>query len=262
MVLNGLPAFILLMGVPTLTEWLFVWTVRPPLSARLLGVMYGNALLLVIFAYFQPNWARARIVMVLIAFFAVAATILTFVFLTPFLQHPWFHLAFWLTMYLILFVAAPVMVFRFERKEGGRLPVTYPLSIYSRGLGIVSAIGCALMGLGLIFALPTVNTAFPWVLTPLVGAIVGVWFCSLGLTYGWAVWDGDWLRVRPIFYQAVPTAALIFLLPFLHQADLRADLSFQLNLYNGIALAVVILNALSILMQTRALGRSVTDATR
>jgi hypothetical protein len=165
-------------------------------------------------------------------------------------------------MYLILFVAAPVLVFRFERKEGGRLPVTYPLSLYSRGLGIVTAIGCAVMGLGLIFALPVVNTAFPWVLTPLVGAIVGVWFCALGLTYGWAVWDGDWLRVRPIFYQAVPTAVLLLILPLLHPGDLRADLSYQLTLYNGLALAAVILNAVSIIMQTRLLGGSVADATR
>ena len=44
---NGLPAFIILMTLPTRTETFFVWTITPVINARLIGVMYFNALLLV-----------------------------------------------------------------------------------------------------------------------------------------------------------------------------------------------------------------------
>jgi len=57
---NGLPAFLILMSVPNLTDILFVWTVKPAINARLMGVMYGNALLLVGFGVFQTAWARIR----------------------------------------------------------------------------------------------------------------------------------------------------------------------------------------------------------
>src|SRR6476646_8698812 len=93
LVANGLPAFIILMLLPGQTATWFVWTVKPQASSHLLGVMYGNALLLVLFGAVQSSWARARITLLVISIFSVAATILTFLNLGPFLQHPWPHLA-------------------------------------------------------------------------------------------------------------------------------------------------------------------------
>jgi hypothetical protein len=34
--------------------------------------------------------------------------------------------------------------------------------------------------------------------------------------------DGDWLRARPIFLQAIPTAVLALLVPLLHGDEVRA----------------------------------------
>ena len=112
---NGLPAFLILMSLPQFTEILFVWTIKPVINARLIGLMYSNALLLVVIGALQTSWARVRITMVVITLFSVFATILTFFFLKPFLAHPWYHLTYWLTMYLILFFAAPVIFFLQER---------------------------------------------------------------------------------------------------------------------------------------------------
>lgn len=58
---NALPAFIILMTLPGYTELLFVWTVKPIINARLVGVMYGNALLLIAIALFQQSWERVRV---------------------------------------------------------------------------------------------------------------------------------------------------------------------------------------------------------
>lgn len=78
LIANGLPALIILMSLPGQTANWFVWTVNLQASAHLLGVMYGNALLLVVFGAMQPSWARARITLLVISIFSVVATIVTF----------------------------------------------------------------------------------------------------------------------------------------------------------------------------------------
>ena len=40
---NGLPAFLILMTLPTFTEILFVWTIKPVINARLVGTVLTNA---------------------------------------------------------------------------------------------------------------------------------------------------------------------------------------------------------------------------
>ncbi|NIV30906.1 MAG: hypothetical protein GWN58_15855, partial [Anaerolineae bacterium] len=219
---NAVPAiFNLMVLLPTMTDVMFVWTVEPVINARLMGVMYANALILVGIGFFQPNWARVRIVMVLIALFSVLATVMTFVYLKPFLAHPWFHLTYWLGMYLVLCVAAPFVLVTEERKQGGRLPVEVPLNGATRLLAVLFALISLVCALGLFFGIDTVNQVWPWKLPPLVGGLIGVLFTTHAVAYAWALWDGDWLRVRPIFWQAPPTGLLFILLPMLHPGDLR-----------------------------------------
>ncbi len=244
---NGLPAFIILMTLPTKTETFFVWTINPVINARLVGVMYFNALLLVGFGFFQPNWARARIIMVVITLFSILATVLTFFFLKPFLAHPWYHLTYWLVMYLVLFFTAPVVFVTQERKHGGRLPVQIPLNTPARLLAAVSLLITLIIGLGLIFAVDTVNQYWPWVMPPLVGGLIGVLFITHTAAYAWALWDGDWLRVRPMFWQAPITGLMFILLPLLHSNDLRPDAGAALALYYALLGFVVISNSIIIL---------------
>ena len=130
---------------------MFVWTIKPIINARLVGVMYSNALMLVAFGAIQPSWARARVTMVVITLFSLFATILTFFYLKPFLAHPWFHLAYWLTMYFVLFFTAPCVFYTHEKKYGGKLPVNLPLSLFSRLLLVISAVISAILGAGLLF---------------------------------------------------------------------------------------------------------------
>lgn len=237
---NGLPAFIILMSFPDRTENLFVWTINPEINARLIGVMYGNALLLIVFGALQTTWARVRVIMVVITLFSVFATILTFFYLKPFLAHPWFHLAYWLTMYFILFFASPYVFVTHERDFGGKLPIRVPLTSAARTLATVSLVGSLVCGLALLFAVSGVNQVLPWTLPPLVGGLIGVLFVTHAAAFAWALWDGDWLRVRPIFWQAPPTGLLLLLLPLLHFSDLREGSASNLGLY----LAVVGLFAL------------------
>jgi hypothetical protein len=248
---NGLPAFIILMTLPGMTETLFVWTIKPRINARLMGMMYGNALLLVGFGALQTKWARVRINMVVIALFSLLATVLTLFYLKPFLAHPWYHLTFWLGMYLILFFSAPYVLLTHERRYGGRLPVQIPLNTAARLLAGVSLLISVVCGLGLLFQVDIVNQFWPWNLPPLVGGLIGVLFISHTAAYAWALWDGDWLRVRPIFWQAPPTGLLLMLLPLIHPADLRPGAGTALALYYGLA-GLVVLSNLGIILGYRA----------
>jgi hypothetical protein len=244
---NALPAFIILMSSPGMTETFFVWTIKPEINARLVGVMYGNALLLIGFSVFQTNWARVRIIMVVITLFSVLATVLTFFYLKPFLAHPWYHLTYWLSMYLVLFFAAPYVFLTQEKKYGGRLPIQIPLNNTARLLAGVSLLISLVSGLGLLFKVDVVNQFWPWTLPPLVAGLIGVLFITHTAAYAWALWDGDWLRVRPIFWQAPPTGLLFMLLPLLHPADLRPDVGTALALYYTLA-GLVVLSSLSIIL--------------
>ena len=248
---NGLPAFIILMSLPSMTEVLFVWTIKPEINARLVGVMYSNALLLVGFGAFQTKWARVRINMVIITLFSLLATVLTFFYLKPFLAHPWYHLTYWLFMYLVLFFSAPYVFVTHEKKYGGRLAIHLPLNTAARLLAGVSLLTSLVCGLGLLFKVDLVNQFWPWTLPPLVGGLIGVLFVTHAAAYAWALWDGDWLRVRPIFWQAPPTGLLLMLLPLIHSGDLRPDAGTALAVYYVLA-AWALLPNLGVILGYRA----------
>jgi hypothetical protein len=255
---NAVPAIFNLMVLPTMTDVMFVWTITPVINARLMGVMYANALILVGIGFFQPNWARVRIIMVLITLFSVLATVLTFVYLKPFLAHPWFHLTYWLGMYLVLCVAAPYVLVTEEKKHGGRLPIQVPLNGATRLLAGVLALISLICALGLYFGVDIVNQIWPWKLPPLVGGLIGVLFTTHAAAYAWALWDGDWLRIRPIFWQAPPTGLLFILLPLLHPGDLRAYAGNALTLYYAVA-GFVVLSSLGIILSYRSTERALSS---
>lgn len=257
---NGLPAFVILMTLPGMTETLFVWTIKPVINARLIGVMYSNALLLVAFGVFQTSWMRVRVIMVVITLFSVLATVLTFFFLTPFLAHPWYHLAYWLTMYLILFFSAPVVFVMQERKFGGKGPVQIPIGLGTRFLVAISLAISLITGLGLIFQFDTVNEIWPWTLPPLVGGLIGVLFLTHSAAYAWSLWDGDWLRVRPMIWQAPITGLLFILLPLVHAADLKPDAGTSLALYFGLVGFLSLAN-LGLILRYRAAERRMGNVT-
>ena len=248
---NGVPACIILLGVPERTQDLFVWTVAPPASSRLLGVIYANALVLVAFGMAQPDWPHTRVTVLLIACFSIAATIVTLFHLGPFLQHPWYHLAYWLTMYLALVVVAPAVFVSHERRGGGRLRVTLPQSPLARTIGLAGAIVAGLVGVSLFVSPAAVSQIWPWDLTPLVGRILGVWFSSVAVAFSWALWDGDWLRTRPIFWQSIPTGLLLALVPVLHAADRRPGADVQLLLYLVAALGMALAGVGVVATQSR-----------
>jgi uncharacterized membrane protein len=256
LVANAIAAVASLVLAPGSEEW-FTWTIVPDASARLLAVMYANAVALGVVALRQPDWAHARVVFVMITVFALAATAMTFFNLDPFLAHPWHHLAYWLGGYAVLVAVAPVVLVREERRHGGRLPVREPFTRLQRATGVVAAAGMAAAALALLASPATVSDAWPWDVAPLTGRLLGVWLGAFAAAYAYALWDGDWERARPLFLTAPLTGALLALLPLLHADDVERGLA----VYYALAL-VVALPGLGLLERRPARVRSRTVESR
>jgi len=234
---NAVPAFVILMTAPAQTQHWFVWTIKPPISARLLGVMYFNALLLVAMGFTRATWAEARITVVVVTTFSIAATFVTIFNIGPFLLHPWYHLAYWLSMYVILFVTSPYVLWQQQRRRDFVPSRASPLPSTARVVAALELGVAGLLGVALFVSPPAVSMLWPWNLTPLVGRMLGVWFTSLAAAYGWALWDGDWRRTWPIFWQAIPTGLLLAMLPLFHSGDIRVGAQGSVALYLTLALA-------------------------
>jgi hypothetical protein len=237
LVVNAVAAVLSLTFAPGSEDW-FTWTIVPDASARLLAVMYSNAIVLGGLAVRAPDWAHARVTIVLITVFALAAMVMTLFTLDPFLAHPWFHLAYWLSGYAVLVVTAPAVLVWQERLHGGRLAVEVPLTRLQRATGAVAAAAMIVAGLAALLAIDVFNDAWPWEVAPLTGRLLGVWLCAFAVAWAWALWDGDGDRTRPLYVAAPITGFLLAVVPITHTGDLRPDAGARLVVYCALALAV------------------------
>jgi hypothetical protein len=235
LVVNAVAAVLSLLLAPGSEDW-FTWTIVPDASARLLAVMYANAVVLGVVALRQPDWPRARVLVVLITVFALAATTMTFFQLDPFLAHPWFHLAYWLGGYAVLVATAPVVLFVQERRHGGRLGVQLPLGTFRRVVGAAAGLAMAGAALALLVSPARFSDVWPWEIAPLTGRLLGVWLAAFATAYAWALWDGDWIRVRPLYLAAPITGLLLALVPPAHAGEMSG--TGELAAYYALALVI------------------------
>jgi hypothetical protein len=253
LVANAVAAVISLTFAPGSEDW-FTWTVLPDAGARLLAVMYANAIVLGVVALRQPDWAHARVIFVLICVFALAATVMTFFNLEPFRAHPWYHLGYWLTGYGVLVLTAPAVLVWQERLHGGRLPVERPLSRLQRATGAAAGAGMGAASIALLISPVRFSDVWPWDVAPLTGRLIGVWLGAFAVAYAWALWDGDWGRVRPLYLAAPITGLLLALVPLTHTGDVRPSAAGELAVYYALALAVAA-PGLGLLERSRAPAR-------
>ena len=183
-----------LLLAPGSEDW-FTWTIAPDASARLLAVMYANAVDRSASSRCASRTGRARAsLFVLITVFALAATTMTFFHLDPFLEHPAIHLVYWLGGYAVLVVTAPAVLIWQERAHGGRLPVELPMTWLQRATGAAAAAAMGGAALALLASPARFSDVWPWDVAPLTARLLGVWLGAFAIAYAWALWDGDWRR--------------------------------------------------------------------
>jgi hypothetical protein len=219
LIANAVPAAVVLLSLPGRTADLFVWTVVPSANARVLGVMYLSAALLVAASWRFTRWSDVRVTFVVIAPFAVLATAVTFLTLDPFLDHPAGVFGYWLVEYLVLVAAAPAVAVVAERRFAAG-PVQAPVS--PAVVAVWAACAAALLTMGALLLLRSrlAEDAFwPFALAPLSARIIGVWLLSLGLAWAVAALQRDAVAARPLAVACIPSGLLLALVPGLHTAD-------------------------------------------
>ena len=205
-------ALLLLAGISTFvfadrTDDLFAWTIQPPLTAAFMGAGYWATIALVVLAARAPTWEHARIAFPstnLFALLVLGATALHF---------DRFHQGRPITWaWIAIYVAVPVLLAFFGLREARRKddrPVrTAPMPLWAPVLLGTQAAVLIPLGVALFAAPETVDSVWPWPLTPLTGRIVGAWLVGLGFGAAHSALERDWQRARPAAATAMLFGAL------------------------------------------------------
>ena len=238
LVANGVAAVLSLTLAPGSEDW-FTWTVLPDAGARLLAVMYANAVLLGVIALRQPDWPHARAIFVLITFFALAATLMTFFNLDAVQGAP---------LVPPRLLARRLRGARAHRAVGPRprgAPARRPAPgraaaerrparhrrarVRRDGRGGDRARD---QPAGVLADLALGRSRR----SPGGCSASGCW--PVAVAYAWTLWDGDWRRARPLFLAAPVTGLLLALVPLLHQGDVRPDAAGELLVYYALAAVI------------------------
>ncbi len=196
----GFPLFLF----PANTDVDFAWTVKPPIMAAALGASYLAANILEACAASARVWVNARVVVPAVLIFTLLMLAITFVHIDRFhlfagSSSARFVAWVWLAVYVIVPAIMSVVWFRQTLVRGSDLERVAPICGILRVLWIGSGAILLLGGIYLIVA-PTSATAFwPWPLTPLTGRAVGAWLVGLGILSAQAGFEGDVVRLYPIF---------------------------------------------------------------
>ena len=112
-----------------------------------------------------------------------------------------------------------------------------PLSALQRATGRAAGAAMAIAAAALLADPVWFSGAWPWDVAPLTGRLLGVWLVAFAAAYAWALWDGDWPRVRPLYLAAPFTGLLLAFVPLTHTGDLRPDAGGELVVYYALAAA-------------------------
>ncbi len=240
---------------PETTDRYFAWTIRPPLTAAVLGAAYLAGCTLVVLSLRAVAWAHARAGVVTILVFTVLTLVATLAHLDR------FHLQaggaaaraaawFWLAVYVSVPVVMVVLLALQQRTAGVHPGRGRPLP---RWLAVaVAAEGAVMFVVGAVLFVSPGTLAWPWALSALTSRAVGAWLVSFGLAAGLAVAEADLPRLR-----APAIAYLVFGL-----AEIAAVLRYAGTVAWGSAPAIVYIAFLLLVTATAAVGVRLTSGGR
>jgi hypothetical protein len=201
-------AFVLLFGFPGRTDALWAWTIRPQMTALLMGSGYLGGALYFVGVLRARAWHTVGLTFLPITVFVLLMGIATLLHLERF-NHG--HPSFW--AWALLYVATPIVVpavwWANRRHDPGRGPLDASFAPTTRLLlGITGAV--QLIAILIAFAWPRVLIdVWPWALTPLTARVVAGWFSLPGAFLLALAWDGRVTAARPTMWGALLGIVLI-----------------------------------------------------
>ncbi len=226
-------AFVVLYVFPGDTKSLFAWTIKPTMSAMVLGSAYLGGAYFFVRVLREPRWTAVGPGFLAVALFASLLGVATIVHWHKF-NHG--HVAFWIWAGLYFtapfaVVAAWVVNQRFrapERSDEVRLG--------DAARWVVCLVGLLALVQGIVmFLVPTrVIAIWPWTLTPLTCRVTGAIFC-LGSAGVVALVDPRWTTIRLMLQVESIMLALILVAAVRAHAELDGSRPLTWLLLGGFA---------------------------
>jgi hypothetical protein len=211
--LAAIAAFGVLFLVPERTDTLFSWTIRPTMTARLMGAGYlAGAYLFARTALGLP-WPTVRAPILGLVLFNLVTLGATVLHLDRFHQG---HLAFylWMGLYAFLAVATPLLWLANEAVHPRQSDLSNNGSVMSsifRRVAAAAGVGALLLAASL-FVLPDVMSPnWPWAITPLTARAMSAWYATAGVTSLVLATESAWANWRRAIEAAIITLGLILM---------------------------------------------------
>ena len=183
------------------TDVYFAWTVKPALTAAVLGAFFWMTTVFGLLAANEGLWARVRLALPAVTVFTLLTLAATLVHfdrfhlsrsgsLTEFLTYVWF------AVYILVPVLLLVMLYLQSRASGEDVPRGDSLPLLFRLLLSLHSVASLAAGIAL-FANPAgMIPLWGWDLTPLTARALGAWLVAIGICSAQAIWENDWARVK------------------------------------------------------------------
>ena len=213
-------AFVLLYPLADTTDQLFAWTIRPPITAMLLGSAYAGGIVFFVHVVRPNRWHAVRHGFPAVLLFATLLAVATFLHWDRF---HFGHLSFivWVTLYVATpFLVLAAMIVNRGEDSGAVDGQDAVLPVWVRFL--LALIGLCSLVVGLVlFAAPQLAiSAWAWPLTPLTARVCGAILTLPGMVNLWMLGDARWSAFRQIFQAQLVALALMLLALLLRGGEL------------------------------------------
>ncbi|MGO4594196.1 hypothetical protein AB4Z18_10285 [Leifsonia sp. 2TAF2] len=208
-------AFVLLYPLADTTDLFFAWTIKPPITAMLLGSAYAGGIVFFVHVVRPNRWRSVRHGFPAVLLFATLLAVATFLHWDRF---HFGHLSFivWVTLYIAtpFLVLAAMLVNRGE-DPGGLIEQDAVLPGWVRILLALIGLCSLVTGLVLFIAPQLAISVWAWPLTPLTARVCGAILTLPGMVNVWMLGDARWSAFRQIFQaQLVALALMLIALAF------------------------------------------------
>lgn len=246
-------AFVLLYPLADTTDRLFAWTIRPPITAMLLGSAYAGGIVFFVHVVRPNRWHAVRHGFPAVLLFATLLAVATFLHWDRF---HFGHLSFivWVTLYVTTpFLVLAAMIVNRGEDSGAVDRQDAVLPGWVRILLALIGLCSLVVGLVLFVAPQLAISIWAWPLTPLTARVCGAILTLPGMVNLWMLGDARWSAFRQIFQAQLVALALMLLALLLRGGELLWSRPSAALLVWGLVGSFVVYAALYVWAERRRL---------
>lgn len=197
-------AFLILYLRPSETDTLFAWTIKPSMTAILMGAGYLGGAYVFAYAVAVPRWHRIGLTLLPVTVFTWYEALATVLHWERFHQG---HSAFW--TWVVVYGLTPLVVpalWLYNRRADPGAPEPYDAVVPAAMRTVIGLLGAAQLAISLVLFLWPEGAirVWPWALTPLTARVLAGWFALPGVFGRLASRERRWSALRiPVQGQAL-----------------------------------------------------------